>query len=65
MLKFDINIIPCKFSIWTITYIGSKGFHVSYMENVLKWHHGVPTAEEYEKAIAEITNRIEELKKNC
>lgn len=22
MLKFDINIIPCKFSIWTITYIG-------------------------------------------
>lgn len=43
----------------------TKGFHVSYMENVLKWHHGVPTAEEYEKAIAEITNRIEELKKNC
>ena len=43
----------------------TKGFHVSLMENILKWHHGVPTAEEYEKAIAEITNRIEELKKNC
>ncbi len=43
----------------------TKGFHVSYMENVLKWHHGVPSAEEYEKAITEITNRIEELKKNC
>lgn len=41
----------------------TKGFHVSYMENVLKWHHGVPTAEEYEKAIDEITNRIEELKR--
>ena len=41
----------------------TKGFHVSYMENVLKWHHGVPTAEEYEEAISEITKRIEELKK--
>ena len=43
----------------------TKGFHVSLMENILKWHHGVPTAEEYEKAITEISNRIEELKKNC
>ena len=23
----------------------TKGFHVSYMENVLKWHHGVPSQE--------------------
>mgnify|MGYP000187635842 CR=1 FL=1 len=41
----------------------TKGFHVSYMENVLKWHHGVPTAEEYEKAIEvgeEWCGRIEE-----
>ena len=43
----------------------TKGFHVSLMENILKWHHGVPTAEEYDRAITEITNRIEELKKNC
>ncbi|MGN1375002.1 MAG: transketolase [Prevotella sp.] len=42
----------------------TKGFHVSYMENVLKWHHGVPSAEEYDTAIAEITKRIEELKNN-
>ncbi len=41
----------------------TKGYHVSYMENVLKWHHGVPSAEEYEAAITEITNRIEDLKK--
>ena len=40
----------------------TKGFHVSYMENVLKWHHGVPTEEQYNQAIAEITKRIEELK---
>ena len=43
----------------------TKGFHVSYMENVLKWHHGVPSADEYEQAITEISNRIEELKKEC
>jgi transketolase len=32
----------------------TKGKGVSYMENVLKWHHGVPTAEQYELALAEI-----------
>ena len=43
----------------------TKGFHVSLMENILKWHHGVPSSEEYTQAIAEIENRIEELKKMC
>ncbi|MDI9881512.1 transketolase [Flectobacillus longus] len=32
----------------------TKGKGVSYMENVLKWHHGVPTAEQYELALADI-----------
>ena len=32
-----------------------KGKGVSYMENTLKWHHGVPTAEQYELAIEELT----------
>lgn len=41
----------------------TKGFGVGLMENILKWHHGVPTQEEYDKAIAEIDARIEELKK--
>ena len=40
----------------------TKGYHVSFMENVLKWHHGVPTEEQYNEAVAEITKRIEELK---
>jgi transketolase len=39
----------------------TKGFGVSLMENILKWHHGVPTAEEYQKAIEEIEARIESL----
>ncbi len=43
----------------------TKGFHVSLMENILKWHHGVPSGEEYARAITEIENRIEELKKMC
>ena len=36
----------------------TKGHNVSLMENVLKWHHGVPTAEEYASAISEIESRI-------
>ncbi|WP_025764488.1 transketolase [Dyadobacter tibetensis] len=31
-----------------------KGKGVSYMENVLKWHHGVPTEEQYELAMTEL-----------
>lgn len=31
-----------------------KGKGVSYMENVLKWHHGVPSEEQMEIAIAEL-----------
>ena len=40
----------------------TKGNGVSLMQNILKWHHGVPTAEEYQTAIAEIEARIESLK---
>lgn len=36
----------------------TKGKGVSYMEGVAKWHHGVPSAEQYEKAIQEISDRI-------
>jgi transketolase len=31
-----------------------KGKGVSFMEDVKKWHHGVPSDEEYQKAIAEL-----------
>lgn len=31
-----------------------KGKGVSYMEDVKKWHHGVPSDEEYKQAIAEL-----------
>lgn len=39
----------------------TKGFGVSFMENSAKWHHGVPTQEQYEQACAEISERIKKL----
>jgi transketolase len=34
-----------------------KGKGVSFMENNIKWHHGVPNKEEYEKALSELDNK--------
>jgi transketolase len=42
----------------------TKGKGVSYMEGVAKWHHGVPTAEQYDEAIREISGRIEKIEKD-
>lgn len=39
----------------------TKGKGVSFMENVAKWHHGVPTQEQYEQAMKEIDERIKAL----
>jgi len=36
----------------------TKGLGVSYMENVAKWHHGVPTEEQYKQALEDIDLRI-------
>lgn len=41
----------------------TKGKGVSFMEGVAKWHHGVPTEEQYLLAIKEITERIIYLEK--
>jgi len=38
-----------------------KGKDVSFMENVAKWHHGVPTAEQLQAAYAELDLRIKEI----
>lgn len=40
----------------------TKGRGVSYMEGVAKWHHGVPTPEQYEMAVKEISERIAKIK---
>ena len=35
-----------------------KGNGISYMENIAKWHHGVPSEEQYDSAMQEIGDRI-------
>jgi transketolase len=32
------------------------------MEGIAKWHHGMPSEEQYQQAISEISARIEQLK---
>lgn len=39
----------------------TKGKGISYMENVAKWHHGVPSEEQYKEGIKEINERIAKL----
>lgn len=36
----------------------TKGCGVSYMENVKKWHHGVPSDEQYEIAMNELEKQL-------
>ena len=38
-----------------------KGRGVSFMEDVGKWHHGVPSDAEYARALAEIDAGIAQL----
>jgi transketolase len=40
----------------------TKGKGISYMEGIAKWHHGMPSEEQYQQAISEISARIEQLK---
>lgn len=39
-----------------------KGKGVSYMENVIKWHHGVPDSVQFETAIQELDSELANLK---
>lgn len=39
-----------------------KGKGVSYMEDVAKWHHGVPSGEQYKQAMEELDQYCTELK---
>jgi transketolase len=32
----------------------TKGCGISFMEDVVKWHHGVPSEAEYAKAVTEL-----------
>lgn len=36
----------------------TKGCGISFMEKIAKWHHGIPSTEQYDEAIDEINGRI-------
>lgn len=38
-----------------------KGKGISFMEDVAKWHHGVPTEEQFELGMKELDQKLEEL----
>ncbi|MBB3188757.1 transketolase [Microbacter margulisiae] len=40
----------------------TKGCGITFMEKVAKWHHGIPNEEQYKEAIAEIEERINNLR---
>ncbi|SMF65276.1 transketolase [Alteromonadaceae bacterium Bs31] len=42
-----------------------KGKGVSFMENVGKWHHGVPSDEEYAQALSELNSALKALPETC
>jgi transketolase len=63
-LRETLNNIPVEDGKPTFIIANTvKGKGVSYMENEKKWHHGVPSDEEYERAIQELSNEEEELTK--
>jgi transketolase len=39
----------------------TKGCGISFMEKIAKWHHGIPNKEQFDEAIAEINDRINNL----
>jgi len=43
----------------------TKGNGISYMENLARWHHGVPTEEQYQQAMDEIDKRIAQIRQNA
>ena len=51
----------CKGKPTMIIMHTTKGKGVSYMENVAKWHHGVPDEVHYRQAVEEISARIKAL----
>ncbi|WP_163712426.1 transketolase [Mangrovibacterium lignilyticum] len=63
-LRKVLNATPAEEGKPTLVIANTvKGKGVSYMEDVKKWHHGVPSDEEYKQAIAELDSQEAELKK--
>jgi len=61
-LRNVLNQVPAVASKPTFVIANTtKGKGVSYMEDVKKWHHGVPSDEEYAKAVKELEEELNKL----
>ncbi len=61
-LRKVLNQVPAVASKPTFVIANTtKGKGVSYMEDVKKWHHGVPSDEEYAKAMRELEEELQKL----
>ncbi len=59
-LRKTFAAVPAGFGKPTLIIANTvKGKGVSYMENVKKWHHGVPSDEQYELALKELNSELE------
>lgn len=57
-LTSALNVAPPRGKPMVVIADTVKGKGVSFMEGVLKWHHGVPSAEEYSRAMDELNQAI-------
>ena len=63
-LRRVLNEVPAEAGKPTFVIANTtKGKGVSYMEDVKKWHHGVPSDEEYKQAMAELDAQEADLSK--
>lgn len=62
-LRKTFNNIPAETGKPTFVIANTtKGKGVSFMEDQKKWHHGVPSDEQYEQALLELNEELEKLK---
>jgi transketolase len=59
-LRKTLNSIPLQSGKPTLIIANTvKGKGISFMENEKKWHHGVPSDEQYQLALNELNNKLE------
>jgi len=62
-LRKVLNSVPIQTESPTLVIANTtKGKGVDYMENKVKWHHGVPNNEEYALAILQLEENVQKLK---
>lgn len=61
-LRQALSQVPAKTGKPTLLIANTiKGKGVSFMEDVKKWHHGVPSDEQYQQAVAELEEQLIQL----